>query len=68
MHNLLQPGGAAFGEGRNEEVGGLGLVAHTVLGAFPDQGQPSLLGSLEPLGDRGGAGDGRCRAHGIFSL
>ena len=68
MHNLLQPGGAALGEWRNEEVAGLGPVHETVPGAFRHQRSLHLLQPLAIFAQRSGAGPSLERRHEFFSL
>jgi hypothetical protein len=67
MHNLLNPGGATFGEGRNEEVARLGLVGQTACRTFSQLGTEKLCPRL-PFLPGSGPGEGLAGGHQIFSL
>jgi hypothetical protein len=49
MDNLLHPGGAALGIGRNEEIARFGLVGQAVLDAFSKERRSGLL-PCQPFG------------------
>lgn len=62
MHNLLHPGGATFGVGRNKEVAGLGPVGQTVCHTFRQLGTNALRPFL-PFLPRSGPGKGLDGVH-----